>query len=641
MRIWLALSAFAICVGPIPAQQPDKKTDFAHEVVPILKAKCAKCHTNGTYKGGISFDTREELVKAKAAVPGKSAISELIKRVTSKDADTRMPPPKADPLTEKEVAVLAKWIDDGLPWEPGFTFKPATYAAPLKPRKVVLPAAKPGREHPIDRILDAYFAANKLTPPEVLDDFAFARRVYFDLIGLPPAADELGAFVASKNATKRADLVRKLLAEGRSYTDHWLAFWNDALRNEYRGTGYIDGGRKQITAWLYQSLLENKAYDKFVRELIVPTPDAEGFVRGIKWRGAVNASQIVELQFAQNIGQVFFGANLKCASCHDSFIDSWKLDDVYGLAAVIADKPLPEYRCDKPTGRTAGPKFIFPELGTIDPSAPKNKRLEQLAALVTHHDNGRFTRTMANRVWHRLMGRGIVHPVDVMGNKPWSEDLLDYLAVYFAENGYDLKKLMEHIATSHAYQSKSVPLAKEITGDGYVFRGPELKRLDAEQFIDAIWMLTGTAPANPSAEFMKAAAKVLPPFPESIPKERQFVRATLVDCDPLMRSLGRPNREQVVTTRPDQLSTLQALDLANGQILAATLDRGAANVLKANPRATPDELAAWVFVRALSRKPTPGERAAAKALIGDKPSTQSVADFLWVVVMLPEFQLVR
>ena len=85
----------------------------------------------------------------------------------------------------------------------------------------------------------------------------------------------------------------------------------------------------------------------------------------------MNASQIVELQFAQNVGQVFFGANLKCASCHDSFIDSWKLDDSYGLAAVIADKPLPEFRCDKPTGRTAGPKFLFPELGTIDPAAPK------------------------------------------------------------------------------------------------------------------------------------------------------------------------------------------------------------------------------------------------------------------------------
>src|SRR5829696_91927 len=161
MRYSLVLIAVAICVGPIQAQTPNKKTDFAHDVVPILKAKCAKCHTNGTYKSGLSFDTREELLKAKAAVSGKSAASEIIKRVTSKDAEERMPPGKADPLSEKEVAVLAKWIDDGLPWEPGFSFKPATYVAPLKPRKVALPPAAPGREHPIDRIVGPYFTANK------------------------------------------------------------------------------------------------------------------------------------------------------------------------------------------------------------------------------------------------------------------------------------------------------------------------------------------------------------------------------------------------------------------------------------------------------------------------------------------------
>jgi hypothetical protein len=332
---------------------------------------------------------------------------------------------------------------------------------------------------------------------------------------------------------------------------------------------------------------------------------------------------------------VFFGANLKCASCHDSFIDAWKLDDAYGLAAVIADKPLAVHRCDKPTGVTPGPKFLFPELGQIDAKAPKAKRLEQLAALVTHPDNGRFARTMANRVWHRLMGRGIVHPVDVMAGKPWSEDLLDYLAGYLAENGHDLKKLMEHVATSRVYQSQAVPLAKEITGDGYVFRGPELKRLTAEQFIDAVWMLTSTAPAKP------IAPAAIPPFPDTVPRERQFVRVTLVDCDPLMRSLGRPNREQVVTTRPEQLTTLQALDLANGQILTTTLARGAANILKANPKASPDELVEWVFVRALSRKPTAGERSAARGLLGEKPTAESVADLLWAVVLLPEFQLVR
>jgi hypothetical protein len=392
---------------------------------------------------------------------------------------------------------------------------------------------------------------------------------------------------------------------------------------------------RAISIWLYKSLLENKPYDQFARELINPTPDSEGFARGIRWRGQVNASQIVELQFSQNIGQVFFGANLKCASCHDSFIDNWKLVDAYGLAAVIADKPLPMFRCDKPTGNTAGPKFLFPELGSIDPAAPKAKRLEQLAALATHSDNGRFSRTIVNRIWHRLMGRALVHPVDVMGNKPWSEDLLDYLASYLVENNYDLKKLIEHIATAKTYQSRAVSLEKEHIGEGYLFRGPELKRLSAEQFVDAIWMITSTAPAKP------IAPAAIPSFPASTPSERRFVRATLVDCDDLMRSLGRPNREQVVTTRPEQLTTLQALDLENGQTMTSTLARGAANILKANPKLTSDELAAWVFVRALSRKPTPNELTAARGLLGDKPTSESLADLLWVIVMLPEFQLIR
>src|SRR5207247_1342981 len=101
------------------------------------------------------------------------------------------------------------------------------------------------------------------------------------------------------------------------------------------------------------------------------TAESEGFLKGIKWRGVVNASQVPELQFAQNVGQVFLGINLKCASCHDSFIDNWKLADAYGLAAVVADAPLLVHRCDKPTGARAQVKFLFPELGAIDPGRPR------------------------------------------------------------------------------------------------------------------------------------------------------------------------------------------------------------------------------------------------------------------------------
>ncbi len=152
-----------------------------------------------------------------------------------------------------------------------------------------------------------------MTPPPQLDD-ASVRTPRLPRPHRASARGERTGSVRWPTRTPSSDprLVRKLLAEDRSYADHWLAFWNDALRNEYKGTGYIDGGRKQITAWLYKSLLDNKPYDKFARELISPTPDSEGFAKGHRARGEVNASQIVELQFSQNVGQVFFGANLKC-----------------------------------------------------------------------------------------------------------------------------------------------------------------------------------------------------------------------------------------------------------------------------------------------------------------------------------------
>jgi Protein of unknown function (DUF1553)/Protein of unknown function (DUF1549)/Planctomycete cytochrome C len=630
---WTGLLGCLLAAAGAQAQEvkAPKPIDFAHDIVPLFKARCGECHTNGKSKGHLSLDTRPAILKAKVVVPGKSSASKLVRRITSDDPEERMPP-KGERLSPQQVELVKAWIDQGLPWQEGFSFRANAYVPPLKPRRPTLPPARPGCEHPIDRILDAYYAQHRIQPPPVLDDVAFLRRLYLDVIGLLPATEERSGFLDSSAGDKRVRLIQQVLADRRAYADHWLTFWNDLLRNDYQGTGYIDGGRQQITAWLYQALLDNKPYDQLVRELINPSAASAGFINGIKWRGRVNASQVREVQFAQNIGQVFFGVNIKCASCHDSFIDSWKLEDAYGLAAVIADAPLEIHRCDKPTGKMATPHFLWSELGAIDAGLPKAKRLEKLAALVTHPENGRFTRTIVNRVWDRLLGHGLVHPVDVMANKPWSEDLLDYLAGYLVEQHYDLKKLIEHIVTSRAYQSRHAVRMDEASTEEYVFRGPAVKRMTAEQLLDAIWMITRTAPAH-------LAAPIKPP--EGGPAERQFVRAALVNADPLMRSLGRPNREQVVTTRGDTLTTLQALDLANGPILFETLSRGANNLLQANPKPTGPALIDTLYLRALCRKPTAQERAAALEIVGSSPTAESVTDLLWALFMLPEFQLIR
>ncbi len=621
------IQGVAADADPVPP-----RIDFSHEIAPVIKNRCVRCHADGTYKGAFSLDTRESAVKSKAIVPGKATESELVERLQSNDPEFRMPP-EGKRLSPAEVARFSAWIDQGLTWEPGFTFKTGAYVAPLLLKKVDLPPPHAGRDHPIDRIIDAYQVSKTIPTPAEAVDRTFARRLFLDVIGLLPPPDELDAFEAATDPEKRERLVRRVLEDRRAYADHWLTFWNDLLRNDYKGTGYIDGGRKQITEWLYASLMANKPYDAFVRELINPGIDSEGFINGIKWRGRVNASQVTEVQFSQNIAQVFFGVNMKCASCHDSFIDRWTLDDAYGLAAVTASKPLEVARCDVPTGKFAAPKFLWPDLGSIDPKAPRADRLKRLAELTTHPDNGRFPRTIVNRVWQRLFGRGIVHPVDVMANEPWSENLLEYLSGYLVSHGYDLKALIGHIATSHTYQGRPALADDEAPAGSYVFRGPEVKRMTAEEFLDGVWSVTGAGP-------QRADAPVKPTAEATAPLHR-FVRAALVNSDPLSRSLGRPNREQVVTTRADLLTTLQALDLSNGQTLTDLVALGASNLLKANPGARAETLTETVYLRSLGRRPTDVEASTARDLIGEPATADGLADLLWAVFMLPEFQLIR
>ena len=809
----LVLSLLALFF--VQAQTVSAEVDFSHDIVPILKKHCIACHAGSKKQGGLSFDSRQALLaggeSGKVVLAGKSSVSSLIKRVTTKDADLQMPPEGAR-LTAKEIDLLRKWIDEGLPWEPGFSFKNIAYEPPLKPRRPELPAVMDGRTNPLDRIIDAYLSEQKLPPSQKVFDATFLRRASLDVVGLLPEAKRLQQFLSDKSPGKRNQLIAELLSDDVAYTEHWLTFWNDLLRNDYTGTGFITGGRKQISKWLYASLLNNKPYDQMVRELIAPTAESDGFIRGIRWRGNVSASQTPEVQFSQNISQAFLGINMKCASCHDSFIDRWKLSEAYGLAAIYSTEPLEIFRCDKPTGKQAKAGWIFPELGQVDPTASQPERLKQLAELMTHPENGRLTRTIVNRIWQRLMGRGIVHPVDAMHTEPWSADLLDYLAVHLADNNYDLKKTIQLICSSHAYQSKTVLQEQEPDNGEFVFHGPLARRLTAEQFVDTVWQITKSAPTRydapvlrfklstdkakqiqPQGKWIWSFAEASGPGPvggakitarkkfqlertpgravavitcdneytlfvngrnvltdgnwetvevvdlsahlrkgnneflivaknggtgpnpaglyfetrilsqsrtetDSLPmviatdetwewtaaapdKRGKFkkaptdwkpavavtnpglwssrvasqiqafltagtnsplrmVRASLVKSDFLMRSLGRPNRDQIVTSRPNGLTTLEAIDLANGQTLADAIERGASHLLVQFNNSS-QELVSQIYQIALSRKPAEKELALAIGFLGENPQAETVQDFLWAIFMLPEFQLVR
>ncbi|MBN4046868.1 PSD1 domain-containing protein [bacterium AH-315-P07] len=618
--VWISI----IIVAPARAVDP---VSFQDEIHPILAERCFKCHGGKKRKGGFSMNSREELLEGgefgPAVALGKGSESLMLELLTSDDDEEWMPP-KGDRLSGDQIDSIRRWIDEDLNWDMDISPE-STWEAPLHLASVDVPSRKGmlRSKNPIDRILSAYFKSNKIKSPGLVSDRQFVRRVYMDILGMLPSPETVDAYAADRKKGKQERLVDRVLADDRSYAEHWMTFWNDALRNDHKGTGYIDGGRKKITNWLYRSLYTNKPFDQFVRELISPKGSSEGFIKGIKWRGAQTANQQVELQAARSVSQVFLGVNMKCASCHDSFVNRWKLSDAYGLANAFSEKPMALYRCDVATGETAKTQFLWPELGAIDAGASLEDRRKQTAALVTSPDNGWFSRTIVNRLWKSMMGRGLVEPLDSMDAEPWNPDLLDMLAADFVAQGYDIRATLKQIALSKTYQLNSD--VREPSEGSFIFTGPIPRRLTVEQLYDAMGCVTGVwqakAEMNPKDD------------PDSI--SQGTTRAWRATADPMMRALGRPNREQVMLARETDYTRLHALELTNGATLAAYLTRSSEALLTQGAAKTET-----LFVRALGRPLNPREQALVETYGSTLTTPEDVQDVLWLLFNHPEFQLV-
>lgn len=617
---------------------PEKEIQLVTNVRSIFAHNCYKCHSGAKIEGELRLDEKEFVFaggeNGAVIVPGDPGKSELIRRISLSKNHKEVMPEKGKLLSKDEIQLLKLWVEKGAPWPDGVAQQSVYRVAALAPRRPDLPTAKPGLENPIDRWVDQYFQENQLSWSKPVDDRTFLRRVYLDIIGLLPSPEELAAFQADSNPQKKEIWIQNLLDRKDDFAQHWLTFWNDALRNDYTGTGYITRGRFAITDWLYSSIRENKPYDQFVKELINPTEKSKGFIEGIRWRGTVNASQRTEMQAAQNVGQVLLGLNLKCASCHDSFISDWKLEQSYAFANIFADSTLEVSRCEQPTGQMAKTKILWEELGEIDSLATKAEKLRQLADQLVQPANGRMYRTVVNRIWKQLMGRGMVEPVDEMDNAPWSQDLLDWLAVDFVENGYDLKRLIFQITTSKIYQSPSVtvPSAEKLLAEDFKFQGVIRRRITAEQFSDAVAEIA--APLFDSVEVKFRPYQLIPEAKTNL----SFARASLVANNEFLKALGRPNREIVSTSRDSQASLLQALELSNGAKLNHALVKGGEKW--ATTFSDPVALTEKLYAKALLRKPSPKELEVAQKALGPKPSPEAVQDLLWAVFLLPEFQLI-
>ena len=624
----------------IPAKAPEvlnanQLQELNINVRTILAHNCYSCHNATKTKGGLRLDKKEFIFKGgedgPILVPGNPEKSDMIRRVKLPFGHDDAMPTKGKRLSKEDIAMLEYWIQQGAPWPSG-PEKSLYRVAALEPRMPTLPKATAGLNQPIDLFVNEYFKKNKISWQKSVDDKTYIRRVYLDVTGLLPSPESINAFVSDTRPNKRELLVDKLLANNEGYAQHWLTFWNDALRNDYSGTGYITNGRFGITKWLYGSLKNNKPYDTFVKELISPTKESEGFIRGIQWRGTINSSQSTEMQAAQNVSQVLLGLNLKCTSCHDSFISDWKLDDAYAFANVFSSKTLEIHRCDLPTGRMAGYGVLYNSLGKIKETNITAERLVSLADILVQKKNGRLYRTLVNRVWAQLMGRGIVEPVDMMDNEPWSQDLLDWLASDFTANGYDMKRLMRQILISKTYQTPAMGLKESqmLTASNFVFKGIMKRRITAEQFADAV--------SQSFFPLYTDSALVKKMLPADIKNDIPFARASLVKNDPFLTALGRPNRENVSTSRISQANLLQALELTNGNKFNLSLRKGAE--IWAQKYQTGESLVKALYLKALGREPSLKEMTLAVKYIGKKPSVEGIQDLVWAVTLLPEFQLI-
>ncbi len=440
------------------------------------------------------------------------------------------------------------------------------WVAPIAPRHPDVPAG--GEPNPVDRFVNEYLRRHNLPVGQpVVSDAVFERRAYFDLWGWPPTPGQLQRFVQDRDPRKREHLIDALLRNRHLYAGNWISWWNDLLRND-TGVNY-QGDRKSITTWLFNALQWNQSYTRMISQLVNPVQkdDPDGFLTGVNWRGTVNASQTPYMQAAQNTTQIFLGINLKCASCHDSFINKYKLRESYGMAALFSpENQLELVRCDVKQGKFVTPQLLYPELGSVAADAPLADRHAAAAAFFTDDRNGRVPRTIVNRYWQKLFGRGLVEPVDDMDSEPWDVDLLDWLASDFTAHGSDLQYLLRLLMTSHAYQMPAL-VSQERPDRTYVFRGPLVRRLTAEQFADSVSVATGQW--------------------RTIPKENDAIRVRdwELKLSSLTQALGRPVRDQVFTTRDNRATTFQALELVNGDLLGNMLQRGSLRLLGELPPA--------------------------------------------------------
>lgn len=483
------------------------------------------------------------------------------------------------------------------------------------------------------------FAKLKLVqtlPSELSSDTEFLRRVGFDTVGLPPTPAEVRAFLADRRPDKRNRKIAELL-DRPEFADVWALHWLDLLRADETPGVMYPKGVWALSRWLRKAVEDNMPYDQFVRAFLT--------ARGSQLANPPAALSHVFRQpneKAEAVAQIFLGTRLECAQCHDHPFDRWTQGDYNSLATFfyqLARKDGQDYYAE-------GQVYLEPEknkmvhLRFLDGSAvnwPPADRLASdkgdgvrdrriaLADWMLGPAKHWTARVLVNRVWGKLLGRGIVEPVDDFrfSNPPVNEPLLDALAEDFIAHGYDFKRLVGTILHSRTYQTSSRPNATNGPDQTYFSRAV-LRRLTAEQLLDGLAQATGI-----EEEFRGLPAGLRAAQVPTIQTGSYFLKA-----------FGRPPRKSVCACERSQTPTLpQILHLMNGTTMMKRLraEGGTLDRLLKEKRGD-NHLIEDLYLHTLSRPPQPAELARARAYLTEADDrAQAAEDLFWALLNSRQF----
>ncbi len=348
---------FAVHVASAQTPEGITSPDFATEVLPILSARCVKCHGLDAREGGLRLHSRKDLLQRNdsgvpAIVANDSSASELIRRITSMDEALRMPP-EGEPLLTSEVQTLSRWINTGADWPESSEAKPIHWAY-IKP---VRPEVSETTINPIDYFVQQTLEQHSsgLTPSLPEEPARLLRRVFLDLIGIPPTPAEVDEFLADPSAEHFAQIVDRLLASPR-YGEKWARQWLDLARYA-DSNGYQADQFRSVWAyrdWVINAFNADMPFDQFTIEQLagdllpnatIEQKIATGFHRmtTCNVEAGVDPEENRTNQVADRInttGTVWLGTTLECARCHNHKYDPFTQQDYYQLFAFFNNTPI-------------------------------------------------------------------------------------------------------------------------------------------------------------------------------------------------------------------------------------------------------------------------------------------------------------